>query len=319
MSIEHTGAGFAGPFLSSIRRVADGLGGGGGGGAGGAGGSGAGGAPAVGAGAGTGGNGGAGTGGGGGSFQVPAGQRLVSEADWSSRDGFYSKAQEYGFKDAETLGKLKPLYETINKRQLDPAQLASMLSGEAPKPQAGAAGGDKPEYMTREEMEKFYSERDARSRAEMEHEGHMKALPDKVKNRVGAELKAAGLKPESTLGKVLTGHVMYELQLARQHYGDGHPLKGQALQAVTDDIIEKVFSAGKYGDLLKATRGEFMSMGAREPIQPTAAGASGQSGAGSGEKPASDVLKGKSRDEKMEIVRRNIAARGGRNAGAAMA
>ena len=290
----------------------------GGSGSGGGGNTGASGAPSGSSGSASGGGSGSGggTSGGGGGFQPPQGMRLVKDEDWNARDGFYSKAQEYGFKDADTLGRLKPLYETINKRQLDPAQLASMLSGEAPKQQQ--QNGQ--QYMTAEELDRRLSERDTRTKAEIEWEGHQKALPTKIQSRVSETIKAAGLKPDSGLGAMLTDAVNHRILQARMaaQWQDGHPLAGERLVAATDDIIEQVFTSGKFADSIKALRGEFLSSAAaaNSGVSATAAGTGGQAGA-RGDKDEQDDRRARgidtrSREEKEAIVRRNREAAGTR-------
>jgi hypothetical protein len=237
--------------------------------------------------------------------------RLVPEAEYTTRDTFFTKAQEYGFKDADTLGKYAPIHKHFTETGRDPAQFASILGGRPQQQQNQPGQQNDPKYLTAEQVEKMLSEREAASRAEQEHEGHMKALPTKVSGKVAEHLKAAGLKPESPLGKLLTGHVMHELNQLRAMYPDGHALAGKRLTAITDDIIEKHFNEGKYGDLLKGLRGEFLSnaAAANAGVSPTAAGASGNSGATGDQKELEDKrargIDTRTREEKESIVRRN--------------
>lgn len=243
----------------------------------------------------------------------PPGMRYVKDEDWNARDTFYNKAQEFGFKDPDTLAKYGPLHKTLGERGMDPSHLTNLLS---PKPPEKAAGSE-PKYLTREEAEQFYSEREARTRAELEWEGHQKAAPAKIEAKVGDYLKGLGLKPESKFSRFLKSAITDDLREARLASRDaedwkGNPLASDRLPPITDALIEKVLQQHKYQEILTEMRGEFLAAigeGSGAPVRPTA------NAAGKGESNQPPKPKGAADDDEefdnnaLKIVREVAAAR----------
>lgn len=245
---------------------------------------------------------------------LPPGMRLVSEQDWTSRDSFFSKAQELGFKDADTLGKYAPLHKTLGERGMDPSHLTNLLS---PKP-ADNKPSDEPKYMTREEAEQFYSEREARTKAELDWESHQKSAPAKIEAKVGDYLKGIGLKPDSKFSRFLKSAIADDIREARIAAREaaewkGSPLSSERLPPITDSLIEQVMQTRKYQEILTEMRGEFLAAigdGSGAPVRPTAnAAGKGESNQPPKAKAALDDDDEEFDNNALKIVR-EVAARG---------
>lgn len=248
--------------------------------------------------------------------QPPPGMRYVKEEDWNARDSVYAKMHEAGITDPDTIAKYSSLHKAITQRGLDPMYLTNLLAD--PKPQQSQSS--EPRYLTREEAEQLYAEREARTRAELEWETHQKSAPAKIEAKVGDYLKGLGLKPESKFSRFLRSAISEDIREARiaardEDWWKSSPLASERLPPVTDALIEKVLQTQKYQDILTEMRGELLAAigeGSGSPVRPTA-NATDKSEAQNGQVPKAKRMLDEDDDEfddkAMRIVREVVSRR----------
>lgn len=222
--------------------------------------------------------------GGGASFNVPDGYVLARKDEHESYrrqaeqyngvKPYYEKGSKYGLKSAEDFDRFGPVLETLNKRGIDPRQLAAMLSGEA---------DDETEQAKQRQFdpEKFREE----IRGEFRRESAVKEWTDlsaKEKDHVDAALKEFYGEEEvdgwtRAMHTRAANHYLNEI---REEYPKGHPLHGEYLQPIGESHRAKLV------EYMKAERakhsGEAMRAKAdaaiRQKPNATSAGNSGGQG-----------------------------------------
>lgn len=237
-------------------------------------------------------------------YQVPAGYRQVSDADWTARDTAFQRASQLGLTDDKGFKELSALMETVKGRNMTPAMLAQLLTGQKDEPKKGES-----QQLSADDIE-------ARIMAKMRSESAL----DDWNRRHGESDKWAAAKAKELLGgqddevmsPILTAFVKNQLAEARYKAGvpADHPLHGKVSGLYDDSLFENTgksladLSTKLAGWKLKAI-GEAANKGGKTP--PTAGNNATANKKSEGEeKPYAKW----SDEEKIAYVERQMAGKG---------
>lgn len=186
--------------------------------------------------------GGSASGGGAGTFTPPPGQRLVSDADWNARDGFFTKAQALGFKDPGEFDQYGDLIGVMRTGKHDPKTFAQALSGK------GAAGQQPPNQQTppgaggqKTDDERFKEWSSARDK-QMAEQDHDKWFSEGLPQTRQKILDGLGIKDDTFLPEVLSELLDARIQKARLEnpYPEGHALHGARAGRISEEQSTKI-------------------------------------------------------------------------------
>lgn len=165
-------------------------------------------------------------------YRVPEGHRLVREDDWSGRESQSKRLAELGLDKDDAYGETKSLLDTLRTRQMTPAQMAQLLSGQKAEPKAQqqqqpAFDADKTKAEIMAELRRENAKADWDSR----HSKREEWVNEKVKAIVG---------DDELLGPILKNHLLQSIDQARFKGGvpEGHPLHGVVSGLYSDDLYK---------------------------------------------------------------------------------
>lgn len=193
--------------------------------------------------------------GGGAQFNVPEGYTLArkDEYDTFKRQAeqyngvkpYWEKGNKYGLKSAEDWDRFGPVLETLNKRkEIDPRQLAAMLSAEA---DADLGGENKQPAFDPAKFEKEFESKWERKQAEREWRSQLDQEP-KIYEAAAKQLQEEFPDvPPFLLQDAIRGRA----EQIREMYEEGHPLHGQYLKAHGDGFT------GKLSEFYKAEKAKY--------------------------------------------------------------
>lgn len=176
---------------------------------------------------------------------IPAGHRLVSDADYARYEGagkIASKLEGFGIKSADDLGRYDGFFGAVRDRRIDPSLLAGQLTPQAPAGQPGQGEAAAP--VTPESVRSMV----AREHALVAHSTAVQNQPQLIDSLVTDLVGPKASEHERELYRyALTGAL--EAERAKNpdafQYPKNHVLAGDCYSPFTKDNTKTIFESFK--------------------------------------------------------------------------
>ncbi len=235
---------------------------------------------------------------GGAEFTPPPGQRLVSDAEYSSMEGWYKTAQNLGFKEPKEIESYKPFFEAHRTAKTDIGLLANIIrpNGGQPKPQNDKIGGP----IDRDALRNELLAELRKEQALREHDEYAGKLPSMYEQ---ALKEAVFAEQDEDLDPFLKELADARLLKARMEatYPEDHPLHGQRIGRL-DEAKVKELASSLAEDRKKLAAWRMKAIGQAANRKPSAGSVAGAS-AGQGKPNKQESVHEEDRAAKMERVR----------------